>query len=344
MHKNKTKIFLGAFLNVINAQNINCLSLAKHLDHDRFSVYALSLYSAPNVKTKARLFNCFYPFRLSSFFGFIWGILICDIIYFPKHHSTPKWMLILSNILGRKLFTTIENNMCDIDKISMINTFGGRKNLFNYFKHVPNIFGITKFIISNAKCGVKLEDQVLYLGVELDLFKYINRHNLINVVFVGSLKERKRVREFLKLANEFPKIKFNVIGDGIDSELLKFNASSNVIFFDHLEQDDLSFKFSKMDLLFLPSKSEGFPKVILEAAASGIPSIVYNDYGAQEWLCDNKNGFIVDNFVDVVDVINRLLNEDKLLSLVSNGAYNMSLDFDWKKQIKVWEKVIENLK
>ena len=344
MDKNKTKIFLGAFLNVINAQNINCLSLAKHLDEDKFSIYALSMYSSPKVKTNATIFNCFYPFKLSSILGFIWGILICDVIYFPKYHSTPKWMLILSNLLGKKLFTTIENNMCDLQKISIINTFGGQKKLFNYFKHIPNIFGITKYIIDNAKCGVKLEKQVLYLGVEIGLFSYRDRDKLCNIVFVGSLKKRKRVEEFLQLANKFPKIKFNIIGDGIDRESLMIKASRNVVFFGHLGQDELAAKFNVMDLLFLPSKSEGFPKVILEAAAAGIPSIVYADYGAQEWLDNGHNGFIAADFFDVVDTINRLVNEDKLLSEVSKGAYNMSLDFDWNKQIKVWEKVIKNLK
>jgi hypothetical protein len=43
------------------------------------------------------------------------------------------------------------------------------------------------------------------------------------------------------------------------------------------------------------------------------------------------NGFIVDDFFEVVDVVNRLVKEEKLLSIVSKGAYNMSLNFDWKK-------------
>ena len=140
MDKKKTKIFLGAYINYANAQNINCLSLAKYLDEDKFTTYALSLYSSPSVKTKAIMFNCFYPLRISSIIGFLWGVIKCDVAYFPKHHSTPRWILMLSNILGKKLFTTIENNMCDLEKESMLNSFGDRKSLINHFKYIPNIF------------------------------------------------------------------------------------------------------------------------------------------------------------------------------------------------------------
>ena len=34
-----------------------------------------------------------------------------------------------------------------------------------------------------------------------------------------------------------------------------------------------------MQLHIFPSRSEGFPKVILETACAGVPSLVYADYG-----------------------------------------------------------------
>jgi len=41
----KIKIFLGAYINSTNAQNLNCLALAKYLDKDKFDVYTLELKS-----------------------------------------------------------------------------------------------------------------------------------------------------------------------------------------------------------------------------------------------------------------------------------------------------------
>ena len=46
--------------------------------------------------------------------------------------------------------------------------------------------------------------------------------------------------------------------------------------------------------LCLPSKREGMPRVILEASACGVPSIVYNVIGCNEAVENDVNGFIVE--------------------------------------------------
>ena len=40
----KIKVFLGAYINYTNAQNLNCRSIAEHLDKERFEVYTLTTY------------------------------------------------------------------------------------------------------------------------------------------------------------------------------------------------------------------------------------------------------------------------------------------------------------
>ena len=344
MHKKKIKIFLGGYVNYSNAQNLNCLALANYLDPSKFIVYSLSAYFTNKIHTNAILFHCFFPFRISSFLGFLWGVAKCDVAYFPKHKSPPIWIIRLSRLFGKKIFTTIENNMCDTNKESMLNSFGGRINLVNYFKYIPNIFGITKYIVDNSNCGVVLEKKVLYLGVNFNGFNQKKRTELENIVFVGTLKKRKRVEEFLELAKHFPKMSFNVIGDGVDSKSLRSNASKNVTFFGQLNQQELASRFNYMDLLFLPSKSEGFPKVILEAAASGIPSVVYSEYGASEWISNANNGFVINNYEQLISTIEVLINNKDLLTRCSEGAILMAKRFDWMTVIKDWEKAIYNLR
>ena len=344
MHKKKIKIFLGGYLNYTNAQNLNCLALAKYLDSSKFTTYALSTYFSKKIKSQAIMFKCFFPFKISSMLGFLWGVLKCDIIYLPKHHSTPRFALILSNVLGKKIFTTIENNMCDPKRESMINSFKGKTNLINYFQRFPNIFGITQHIIDNANCGVKLENKVLYLGVESKFFNEKIRCKLKNIVFVGTLKKRKRVGELLQLAEIFPDINFNIIGDGIDKASLKIRATKNVLFHGSLTQIELASKLNDMDLHILPSISEGFPKVVLEAASAGIPSILYSDYGASEWIVNNKNGFIVNDFEELSSKVKSLINNRNLLTSNSEGAILLAKKFDWKIVINEWEEVLCNLR
>ena len=46
----RVKLFLGAYVNCTNAQNLNCFALAKHLDKSQFDITTLSLYSQPPLK------------------------------------------------------------------------------------------------------------------------------------------------------------------------------------------------------------------------------------------------------------------------------------------------------
>jgi glycosyltransferase involved in cell wall biosynthesis len=345
MHEKKIKIFLGGYINYTNAQNLNCLALAKYLDSSKFTTYALSVYFLPKIKSQAIIFNCFYPFKISSFIGFLWGVFNCDVIYLPKHHSTPKFILTLSNLLGKKIFTTIEANMCDKSKErNMIKAFGGQDKLINYFSYFNNIFPITKYILDNSNCGVHLKRKVLYLGVDRDSFAPILKDNLRNIVFIGSLVNGKGTHEFVQLAKIFTKFKFHIIGDGPLRKELENISSGNVVFHGLLANDQLKHVLNNMDLHLLLSRNEGFPKVILETAASGIPSILYSDYGAEEWIRHRKNGFVVNNIQDVVEIIKKLEKNNILLSEMSKEVSNLSKLFDWKLIIRDWEKVICNLR
>ena len=89
--------------------------------------------------------------------------------------------------------------------------------------------------------------------------------------------------------------------------------------------------FQQSDLMFLPSKSEGFPKVILEAASAGIPSVVYNTYGASNWMKHREDGFIVNNFDEVKGIVIELLNNSKLLQSISENK--MKSHFSYFKQV-----------
>ena len=66
----------------------------------------------------------------------------------------------------------------------------------------------------------------------------------------------------------------------------------------------------------------------------GIPSILYPDYGCEEWIVDGKNGFIVDNISQAVGVIKKLINNKGLLESVSRQSIRLSKSFDWKEKLK----------
>lgn len=342
----KKKIFLGGYINQMNAQNINCKSIAHHLDKDKYIVKTLVLGSEniPNITgvTYIRVYTFLYA--ISNLIAFIRAVFWSDVCYVPKHQSTPKFALKIARFFGTKIFTTIEGNMCDTSVKSMIDSFGSIEKMNNYFKYIVNIFGITKHLIQNSTCGVNLNNKPLVLGVE---HKELNfnypRTSLKNIIFIGSLIKRKRVDEIIKLAVIYPNITFHIVGDGALRNDLRSQATINVIFHGKISHNDIGSFLQDMDLNILLSKSEGFPKVILECASASVPSLLYDNYGASDWIETDKNGFVLQSFEEVKDKLSEILNNSKLIEDTSKGAYQMSLKYDWEKVINQWEQVIEEL-
>ena len=51
--------------------------------------------------------------------------------------------------------------------------------------------------------------------------------------------------------------------------------------------------YAEADALVFPSYREGFPNVVLEAGAMGLPSIVTDINGSREIIIEGKNGTII---------------------------------------------------
>ena len=339
----KIKVFLGGYINYTNAQNLNCRAIAEHLNKDKFEVYALKVHFGDNKKYTTKSFNCFKPFHITRHFGFLWGILHCDVAYLPKHIDTPVWVLKLSKWLKKPIFTTIEGNVTDLSKPNLIELFRSQQKMQNQFTYFNAVFGITQQLINSTHQVIKMRETPLFLGVDLKNFSHHNKEKLSSIVFVGGLIKRKRVEEFLRLADHFSNLQFHIIGEGPEGGGLKQTASKNVVFHGVLNHKEMDAIFSSSDLLFLPSKSEGFPKVILEAASAGVPSVVYDGYGASDWMDNKKNGFVVSTFKQIEELINELLENPTLLHEVSNNTEELAYRFDWKNIINDWENVIIDL-
>ena len=179
----RKKIFLGAYINVINAQNINCKSIAFHLDKNKYSIKTLVLGN----KNLEKLDNVSFikvsniGYKISNLYAFVKGVLWADVCYFPKHQSTPKLALKIANLLNKKTFTTIEGNMCDTSKKSMIESFGTLENMKSHFSMIPNVFGITPHLILSSNCGVLINKNPLFLGVDKNNFKNKGVKNQSNI-------------------------------------------------------------------------------------------------------------------------------------------------------------------
>jgi glycosyltransferase involved in cell wall biosynthesis len=123
---------------------------------------------------------------------------------------------------------------------------------------------------------------------------------------VGTVSERKGVELFIdvckKVCSVNPAIKFIWIGSfeeasqEIELKLLvkENNLERNLIFTGPLDYD--IYNFSPFDILFLSSKEDTYPLVVLEAALMRIPTICFSGSGGIVEFVNSDAGWIIDDF------------------------------------------------
>lgn len=150
-------------------------------------------------------------------------------------------------------------------------------------------------------------------GIDLDYFSpqlpevqadatKIRKPGIFTFVFVGRLVRDKGINElveaFERLNKEYPDTRLILVGrqepnlDPLKPETLaKMSNNKNIERVG--QQDDVRPWLAASDVFVFPSYREGFPNVVIEAGAMGLPSIVTNINGSREIIIEGKNGTII---------------------------------------------------
>lgn len=348
---NKIKVFFGAYINNSNAQNLNCLTLSKFIDKDVFTVYTMSIKHGNFGKIAipgVNVFTCTFPVRITSFFGYIWGIWNCDVAYLPRGNNF-KFQRLLLRLFKKKSFKTIENIIDEESLQSALSIFPSMKEVYENYQFTDRLYSITNFmkIYNWEKHGLNSEEMVLPLVIDTETFAMRrDGGGLREIVFIGNDMKRKRVVDYLEVAKQFDQLVFHVIGrdpDCIVERYIGINNLTNVYYHGELPHYKILKVLQKCQLHVLPSKSEGFPRGIIECAAAGLPTITYSDFGASEWITNFVNGVVCKDVGELKHAVDRFLKDSKLLKENINGAYELAEEYNAKKITNLYEKVIKEL-
>ncbi|MCF2908832.1 glycosyltransferase [Pseudoalteromonas sp. DL2-H2.2] len=152
------------------------------------------------------------------------------------------------------------------------------------------------------------EDLVLG-GIGLDLNKYTlqkkHKKALFSMVFAGRLISDKGIYEAVEILRgllaRHVDVQLDIFGDIYPAnptslskeqlDILKREFGDRIQF--HGYVSDLQDELVKADLLLLPSRHEGFPVVVMEASASGTPSLVFDVPGCRDAVQNGINGIVV---------------------------------------------------
>ena len=137
----------------------------------------------------------------------------------------------------------------------------------------------------------------------------IHRDN-ITLLLPGRINEQKQQLEIVRqLSGKLdPRIRILFAGDGPMLEELKAACKGNSNFEVLGFRNDVKELLKKVDYIFLFSVHEGLPITLIEATMIGMP-IICNDVGGNSEICINgKNGWVLNNWNELVATLNGLPN------------------------------------
>lgn len=146
-------------------------------------------------------------------------------------------------------------------------------------------------------------------------------------------------KAFVKVAVANPNVNLILLGGGSQSAkirriLMKGSVLDRVHFGGHVAQADLPRWYHMADLYISPSHVDGSSVSLMEALASGLPCLVSDIPGNQEWIVDGENGWLFrdGNADDLAEKILYAIKHRKRFKKIGESARKTAEQkADWKK-------------
>ena len=292
------------------------------------------------------------------------------------HSHTPKAGT-LSMIAAK--FAGVPHRLHTIAGLPLLEATGLKRLILNTVEKItysfatkiyPNSFGLQDIILEQkftTKNKLKVIANGSSNGIDTqifnpELFNNEEKNNVLKTelnisendfvfIFVGRLVADKGIKELLEAFNNISKthkaVKLILVGgfetelDPLDQETLNIKDTNAQIISTGWATDVRPY-LGISDILVFPSYREGFPNVVMQSGAMGLPAIVSNINGCNEIIIEGENGTIV-------PVKNASILLDRMLKVYNKDLhYNKTTCRDlivkrYQKQV-VWDGILNEYK
>ncbi len=180
-----------------------------------------------------------------------------------------------------------------------------------------------------------------------------NEDDIFRFVFVGRMVGDKGINElaqaFVRLNRNHPKTELVLVGnfehelDPLKPETLDVVNNCKAINFVGFQSDVRPF-LAMSDAFVFPSYREGFPNVVMQAGAIGLPQIVTNINGCNEIIVEGENGVIIPPRDEeaLYNAMERFVTSSEELSKMGGNARAM-ITSRYEQSI-VWDAILNEYK
>ncbi len=272
-----------------------------------------------------------------------------------------KWQPVLIHHFHAKpvIFGSLAARRATRGVCQVVNTITGLGHTFISSGFSAGLAGLGyRFALSHTACTIfqNQDDRALFLergwvsepqaklitgsGVDTRKFSVAERRDrdgsAPTVVMLGRLLRQKGIPEFAEVAGRirrrWPAARFLLAGeldpdhpDAVTDEWLR--EQEGIEYMGRLT--DVAPVLNAADLFLFPSfYREGVPRVILEAGATGLPTVGFDVPGVREAVRDGETGYLVpDRDVDALtDRVAKLLEDEALRLTMGQAARRLAVD------------------
>ena len=293
------------------------------------------------------------------------------------HTHTPKAGII--GMLAARL-AGVPHRLHTVAGLPLMEAIGTKRKILNFVEKLtyssatrvyPNSKGLYDFILQNnftqsnklkiiANGSSNGIDTAFFSPDQVTEIERVTLREKLNIqpddfvfVFVGRIDSDKGINELIKAFSELQTvenkpagIKLLLVGglendlDPLNPETLaEINQNKDIISVG-FQQDVRSF-FAIADALVFPSYREGFPNVVMQAGAMGLPSIVSDINGCNEIIIEGENGLIIPS-KNVEKLKEKMLTlaKDKNLYTKLKGNSRRMIENRYEQSV-VWNALLE---
>jgi len=236
---------------------------------------------------------------------------------------------------------------------------------------------ISKLVLRNADAvialtrGMKTEMQkicsrdifVVPNGIDLERFDNLPRDEMRGklqakaddrlIIFVGRFRPEKGVTYLIEamaiVSQRDQSARLLLVGEGPEEDDLRqlveqLNLGDVVNFVGQVSHERVPEYMAASDIFVLPSLSESFGIVNLEAMAAGLPVVASKVGGVPEIIQEGENGFLVEpgNPQQIAERVLLLLRNVKLRERISRNNTEKARGYTWERVVDRLEEIYQN--
>lgn len=197
---------------------------------------------------------------------------------------------------------------------------------------------------------------LIYNPVDDELFNQPSVYDVDSkrIISVGRLSYPKNYSLLIEIAadvfRKHPDWQWHIYGEGeeriiIEEKIRQYSMNNNVFLKGAVS--DIYRYYEKYSFLVMTSRYEGFPMVLIEAAARGLPIVAFDiPTGPREIIDHGHNGLLVpaNQKDEMIRSIETLMDDPASRQRYSSNAINSVLRFSNAKIIEQWKHLLTNIR